>query len=292
MPINLEMSRLGRLIHTADNHWSTFKLGVKKRLDLLGPLQVLLYLGYGTPEQVFLKGRVLEQKGITGVGENDSLWQNLQRMVHRFESDEIPGAVVTARFQGTCRQVTANHEGFFEKTLCPEQRLDLDALWHTAEAELSEPRLSHQPQPVVGAGQILIPPTQARFGVISDIDDTVVETAATHWLRMARIMLFSNAYTRLPFAGVSNFYQALQAGTALNQNPIFYVSSSPWNLYDLLVDFFRIRNIPLGPFFLQDYGFEPEQLFYANHRQHKLKQIQRILLTYPHFPFILIGDSG
>jgi phosphatidate phosphatase APP1 len=28
------------------------------------------------------------------------------------------------------------------------------------------------------------------------------------------------------------------------------VSSSPWNLYDLLVEFFRLHDIPLGPLFL------------------------------------------
>ncbi|HMQ50889.1 MAG TPA: DUF2183 domain-containing protein [Anaerolineae bacterium] len=286
------MSRLGHLIKTLDSNWSYFKFDFKKRLNLLDPLQILPYFGFGTADQVFLKGRVLEQKGITGTGEHDSLWQNLKRMYRRFESDEVPGAVVAVKFQGAYQQVRADHEGFFETTLRPARQPGVDSLWHPAEMELVQPRHPAQPQPVVVTGQVLIPQARAQFGVISDIDDTVVETAATNWLKMARIVLFSNAYSRLPFEGVSQFYQALQAGKDGNHNPIFYVSSSPWNLYDLLVDFFQIHDIPLGPLLLQDYGFEPEQLLYTNHREHKLKQIKRILLTYSHLSFILIGDSG
>jgi phosphatidate phosphatase APP1 len=76
------------------------------------------------------------------------------------------------------------------------------------------------------------------------------------------------------------------------ENPIFYVSSSPWNLYDLLVDFLEINKIPKGPLFLKDYGFTHNKLFTESHGVHKPKQIRNILNAYPHLNFILIGDSG
>lgn len=129
--------------------------------------------------------------------------------------------------------------------------------------------------------------------MISDIDDTVIQTEATSLLTMARIVFLSNAHSRLPFKGVSAFYRALQQGQhEQGYNPIFYVSSSPWNLYDLLIDFFTIQQIPLGPLFLQEYGLTTEQLFIASHEKHKLAQIETLLTTYPDLPFILIGDSG
>src|SRR5687768_17759104 len=83
-------------------------------------------------------------------------------------------------------------------------------------------------------GHVLVP-YGARFGVISDLDDTVVRSSATSVLKMACIVVRNNAHTRLPFEGVAAFYRALQLGPASeSSNPIFYVSSSPWNSYDIL----------------------------------------------------------
>jgi phosphatidate phosphatase APP1 len=139
---------------------------------------------------------------------------------------------------------------------------------------------------------VLVPPTDAEYGVISDIDDTIVKTTATNLLAMARNTFLHNAHTRLPFGGVSEFYKSLQLGrNGKRNNPFFYVSSSPWNLYDLLVDFLDINDIPEGPLLLRDFGLDANKES-ADHMGHKFKEIKNILLTYPHLNFVLIGDSG
>jgi len=139
-----------------------------------------------------------------------------------------------------------------------------------------------------GAASVLIPPPTAQFGVISDIDDTVLQTGATSVRSLAKQVLFGNAYTRLPFEGVSAFYEALNRGG----NPLFYVSSSPWNLYDVLVEFMELNDIPLGPIMLRDWGVSATELLPTTHGAHKQDAIRQILETYPKLPFILIGDSG
>jgi phosphatidate phosphatase APP1 len=60
----------------------------------------------------------------------------------------------------------------------------------------------------------------------------------------------------------------------------------------LLVEFFRLKRIPLGPLFLRDFG--ARMLFASSrpHRTQKLLHIDRILGAYPDLPFVLIGDSG
>jgi phosphatidate phosphatase APP1 len=106
---------------------------------------------------------------------------------------------------------------------------------------------------------------------------------------MARIVLLSNAHTRLPYEGVADFYRALQLGPSGEDfNPIFYVSSSPWNLYDMLEDFLDVHGVPAGPIFLKDWS--PTTL--RDHDRHKLGVIHTLLATYPDLPFVLIGDSG
>jgi phosphatidate phosphatase APP1 len=132
----------------------------------------------------------------------------------------------------------------------------------------------------------------AQFGVISDLDDTVIRSDVVNLIKLARNTFLYNSHTRLPFAGVAEFYHALQRGVGQGYNPIYYVSNSPWNLYDLLVDFFEVRGIPPGTFFLTDLGLSPTQLIRQNAEKHKLGCIQTLLETHPQLPFILIGDSG
>ena len=137
-------------------------------------------------------------------------------------------------------------------------------------------------------GQVLVP-NEARFGIISDIDDTVVRSHATSVLKMAWIVVVNNAHARLPFEGVPAFYEALRRGADGEVfNPIFYVSSSPWNIYDVLEDFLNVHGVPEGPIFLKDWS--PTVL--GKHHSHKLGIIRNLLATYPDLPFVLIGDSG
>ena len=101
-----------------------------------------------------------------------------------------------------------------------------------------------------------------------------------------------NEHTRKPFEGVAALYRALQKGKSGSEdNPIFYVSSSPWNLYTLLLEFLKVQEIPMGPLFLRDFG---DHLLFSlqDQHSHKTNQIKKIFDTFPHLPFVLIGDSG
>ncbi|HEX5690729.1 MAG TPA: hypothetical protein VFX76_12035, partial [Roseiflexaceae bacterium] len=160
---------------------------LKRRFDdRLGHerIHIVAYNGYGTNELLVLRGRVLEDRAIRPASDQDSIWRNLVNMYRRFESDEIPGARVLARFGNLEQEVIADEEGYFEVRLPPPQPL-ADRLWHTLELTLLAPLPPEQPT-IRAQGQVLAPPTTAHFGVISDIDDTVIRTGATSMLRMAR----------------------------------------------------------------------------------------------------------
>jgi phosphatidate phosphatase APP1 len=116
-----------------------------------------------------------------------------------------------------------------------------------------------------------------------------VRSSATNVLKMAWIVVRNNAHTRLPFEGVAAFYRALQLGPdSKSSNPVFYVSSSPWNIYDMLVDFLNVHGVPHGPLFLKDWSLG----VLGKHRDHKLRVIRHLLCTYENLHFVLIGDSG
>jgi phosphatidate phosphatase APP1 len=146
---------------------------------------------------------------------------------------------------------------------------------------------------VTGEARALLAPPTARFITISDMDDTVLQSHVTSLVQAFRTVLLGNARTRLPFPGVAAFYRALHAGASGGeQNPIFYVSSSPWNLYDLLVDFLDHQGIPAGPLTLRDWDLDRHAL--GSGRLHRFKDaaIREIMSVYPELPVVLVGDSS
>jgi phosphatidate phosphatase APP1 len=282
-------STLGRWVARADrlNDWR--RLHVQRRRPP-GPLEIVPYLGYGTAARLLLAGRVLRRVAHRAPQAADPTWRNLVAVYRRMASDEVAQARVRATLGELAADTQADGEGHFELALAPSPALAQPG-WHDVGLELLSP-VAPGAAPVVATARVLLPPPTARLGVISDLDDTVIWSDVRHRLRMLALLLRSNAYTRKPLEGVSALYRALHRGASgAEGNPVFYVSSSPWNLYTPLLDFLRLQGLPLGPLLLKDFGhrmlFEP-----LDHGAHKLRCIAQLLATYPALPFVLIGDSG
>ena len=237
------------------------------------PIIILPYLGYGTAKKLTVCGRVLEDEGWRQATDADSRWRNLIHFWKRLESDEVPNARLRARFLGREIEGVSDREGYFKLEIAPRGRLG-PGPWQDVEVELID-------SPVRATAKVLVPPARARFGLISDIDDTVVASNVARKVRMVLTVALTNARTRKPFPGVAAFYRALHAGV----NPVFYVSKSPWNLYAPLIDYLEVQGFPPGPLLLRDFGFRSS-------KNHKTQAIEEILDTYPKLPFILSGDSG
>lgn len=269
-------------------------------------LFILPYRSFGTQTRLQLTGRVLAAQHDFSVEATDGWWDNLTDMMQRFASREVSNVALQAALGAESTTGTSDREGYFALDLQLPQ--PLASGWQLVDIATTDGAMaalpSSEPNAIGGASataEVLIPPADAKFGVISDVDDTIMVTYASQMLKMARMVLLNNARTRMPFPGVAAFYRALQDGaqssgrvnppTPVN-NPLFYVSSSAWNLYDLLVDFMAHNSIPAGPLLLADYGVTKGSFPFTSHDTHKHDQIERIMSTYPHLPFILIGDSG
>jgi phosphatidate phosphatase APP1 len=284
--------KLLRAAAGAEQKFDDLVFELRQRLGMNDPIQLVTYRSYGTVNNLYVKGRVLEDKSIRKSSSSDSVWRNIAAMYRRFESDEVPGATLSIDFGGEQHTVVSNKEGYFVKTFATKQAIPWEDMWHEVEVRLTEAPIPFREGLSVRA-EVLVPPPDAEYGVISDIDDTIVKTGATSLLAMSRNTFFHNAHTRLPFAGVAEFYKALLLGrNGKRNNPFFYVSSSPWNVYDLLIEFMDLNDIPPGPLLLRDFGLDADKAGSSDHMGHKLKEIEQILNAYPHLPFVLIGDSG
>ncbi len=263
---------------------------LKYRLGSYDAVQIVPYRTYGTPYKIFVRGRVLEDKKITKAKDGDGMIDNLLNMYKRFESDEVSGAKLQLQLGNKYYTVITDKEGYFVFDIHPGEPLITDALYHVLTLTLIDAPIPFSP--VTVDAEMMIPPADAEYGIISDIDDTIIQTGAVNMLAMGKTVLLGNARTRLPFAGVAEFYKALQLGrNGKRNNPFFYVSSSPWNMYDLLTDFMDFNDIPAGPVLLRDFGLN-ESFISGDYMGHKFKTIAQILDTYPKLNFILAGDSG
>jgi phosphatidate phosphatase APP1 len=261
--------------------------GLRRRFGRLRPLQVVTYRGYGTATRAHVRGRVLEASVLERSLPDDTRLRSFRRMLRRFNSREVPDVSINAQWGAQQVAGVTDDEGYFDLELAPGAPPPAEHDWNDARVEAADCPVRGL-VPVHTTAEILIPSPAAELGIISDIDDTVLQTHVTQKLKMIWVTLSGSAFTRMPFEGTSELYHALCAGLSGHaNNPVFYVSKSPWNLYDFLVDFMDYHDLPRGPLLLRDIGLRE-----APPIDHKTDAVRRLFETYPKLPFVLIGDSG
>ncbi len=278
-----------RPAHTIESIIDRIKLLYREWFGWKQPIRVVIYQGHGSPGGRFtVLGRVLAGEPLEEPAVDAPLEENIRQMARRMLSKEIAFATVTCgnadQFEARC-----DEEGYFEISGDTDD-LPGDGFWRPVFVQLEEPKPRMQEEwGFTGRCQV---PTDADFGVISDIDDTIMFTGATSLRTMLKTTFVDNAHTRRPFPGVEPFYRALHIGKEGRTNPFFYVSSSPWNLYDFLVSFLDYHNLPQGTLCLRDLGIDREKLGQSAHGVHKSANIDAILTAHPDLNFVLVGDSG
>lgn len=260
------------------------------------PIQINGYQSYGTSNHLYVIGRALEHEG---VNLRKSGFVNAFRNAYKqFASDELRHTKLRVTLpDNRVFYTTTDAEGYFKIN---EQVEDLGKLandlgWLQLIVEFDDVTkgvqiVSENVFPI----EMLIPSKSASYGVISDIDDTILHTGVASVLKWRVIVntLFKNVGSRTSLEGVSEFYQKLHLGkSGTDRNPIFYVSNSPWNLYNYLESFITNQQFPKGPILLRDFR-GPFEKTPKPEKPHKQREIRNILNNYPDLKFVLIGDSG
>lgn len=261
---------------------------VKKTIKFRTQISIHSYLGYANEDRFYIKGRVLEDPRIE-ILEGQSQLKTFYNNFKRFESDEVEGATLVIKLQGQEFTVVSDKEGYFDL----EGSVQKPFLAQEENTWLSYQ--IHQKGGLAQAvGQILVPAKNRAYGVISDVDDTILQTFTTSRLRLKMIYatFFLSPYKRLPMEGIQEIYQEFEKGVSGQKaHPIFYVSNSPWNIYDSIYTFLKIKKFPKGPIFLRDYG--AHMLKKKKEEDiHKLRTIRHIMEMYPNLPFLMLGDTA
>lgn len=223
--------------------------------------------------------RVMEDRGAPEWREGASLRHTFEASYKRYATLEIPEVEVEVRWAGCTYHEPTDDEGHLVLAITPPQGLAEG--WSSVE-------LSLPGRGVTERAEVWVTPPTARMAVVSDIDDTVIDTNVRHPVARAAALFLTDSRVRLPFAGVAALYRALHRGSS----PIFYVSSSPWNLYEHLTVLFDRHEVPRGPMLLRDWGISREGIAPLGGHAHKQHKVSQLITDHPGVPFVLIGDSG
>jgi phosphatidate phosphatase APP1 len=255
------------------------------------PYEILAYRGYGNTVKAHVYGRVVQKSGVSASSDKDTVLTNLLNTYRRADADPLPRAQVDVKFGSASTAMSADNEGYFGGWVTSEPA-ESKAEWHGYDVEL-ERQIGDKVESIKGSGEILVPPKSATLAVISDIDDTVIQSRVSNFIQAARTVMLGNARTRLPFHGVAAFYRALRDGISGSENnPVFYVSSSPWNIYDVIAEFMELQSVPKGPILLRDWDINFGSLASSRHFEHKGVAIRNVMQLFPEYRFVLIGDTS
>jgi phosphatidate phosphatase APP1 len=205
----------------------------------------------------------------------------LRSSVSRFLTVEVGGAEVTVRTPGTAVTVRSDRDGYLDAVVAEP---GLAPGWHEVELALAAGAVVRAP--------VLVVAPEVRLALVSDVDDTILETGLTRGLEFLRVTLMTDVGDRAPLPGAAALYRALVCRGDGAGLPVFYLSTSPWNLHEMLLEFLAIRGFPFGPLLLTDGGPGRGTLFRIGAREHKLGLIGRILDEHPGLQLLLVGDTG
>lgn len=279
-------ARLRRGAAGVEAAFDRVRWSIRRRFGWIDPIEIVTYRGWVGAERVHLSGRVFEHKDLGAPEDQPRLLHRALHMLRRLRSDEIPDVRLRVCFGDIDVALTTDAEGYFQLHALKTPALRVPG-WQTATVETREAVVRRQGI-VSTKAEMLVPSPAARRVIVSDIDDTVLETYVTRRLKMLWVTLTGDARTRHAFEGTAKLYRALVGGASQKEdNPIFYVSQSPWNLYDFLIAFLERNDLPRGPLLLRDMGLNAEAP-----SDSKANRVRDLMADYPDLPFVLLGDSG
>lgn len=252
-------------------------------------ISVKVYHGYGHTHNLVVYGHVFGNKAITRRRHTGNILSNILHLLKLFFIKPLPGVKVQLHWRNQCIHAITSDDGFFKFEWASED--EVSAGWHPVVVNAMDTNDSIIQQ---GEGEVYVPHS-TQFAFISDIDDTVMISHSATMYKRIRVLFTRHPRSRKAFADVVKHYHLLALGHTSSElpNPFFYVSSSEWNLYYDLTDFFEHNGLPRGCFLLAQ-AKQWHQLLKTGNTKHegKLLRVYRIMDAFPRQKFVLFGDNS
>ncbi|WP_347350667.1 phosphatase domain-containing protein [Intrasporangium sp.] len=136
---------------------------------------------------------------------------------------------------------------------------------------------------------VFIVADDVEFGIVSDLDDTVITTMLPRPMLAAWNTFIRRGQSRRAVPGMAPLYRAL-----LDEHPgapIVFVSTGAWNAATSLTRFLAAAGYPLGTLLLTDWG-PTNTGWFRSGQQHKRESLSRLARDFPGISWMLFGDDG
>lgn len=236
-------------------------------------LAIVPYTGYGAPGWARVMARVVLTRPPSRRSRRPAKVRGWRSFL-TLPAHDIP---VTVEVGGQVHEARTDRGGYVDCVVDGE----LSPGWSTV-------RISLDGAEAVEAPVRVLDPS-ATFGVVSDIDDTVMVTALPRPLLAAWHTFVLDEHARMAVPGMAVLYERLV--TAHPGAPVFYLSTGAWNVAPALSRFLARHLYPAGPLLLTDWGPTTERWFRSG-REHKRATLLRLAKEFPQVRWLLIGDDG
>jgi phosphatidate phosphatase APP1 len=230
------------------------------------------HTGYGAPGWARVMARVV----LTRQQANRRKLEKL-RGWRSFANTPVNGTIVRVEIGDQVHETRTDRSGYIDCRV----KGDLEPGW--AHVRLT----TEGAEPAEAPIRVVDP--RVRFGVVSDIDDTVMVTALPRPLLAAWNTFVLDEHARMAVPGMAVLYERLV--TANPGAPVFYISTGAWNVAPTLARFLSRHLYPAGPLLLTDWGPTPDRLFRSG-QEHKRTTLARLATEFPDIKWLLIGDDG
>jgi phosphatidate phosphatase APP1 len=237
---------------------------------------VLPHTGYGGPGFVRVFARVVHAPAGTPAPDSAAALQ--RRGWRNFFTAEAIDVPVSVTIAGVRHEAQTDRSGNLDARL---PNSGLAPGWHevTIETATSEP----------GTARVLVVDDEVDFGIVSDIDDTVLRTMLPRPLLAAYHTMVLREGARQPVAGMADLYAELVG--AHPGAPTIYVSTGAWNTAGTLRRFLARNGFPEGPLLLTDWG-PTNTGWFRSGQDHKRGCLRDLVEDFPRIRWVLVGDDG
>lgn len=230
--------------------------------------------GYGGTGWVRVVGRVLIVPRTPGTARGERAGVRGWRS---FVSIPVGFGSVQVDVGGRVHDVVADRGGVIDTVI----EADLEPGWQTF-------TMSVEGQEPLEARAFIVADT-VRFGVVSDVDDTVMVTALPRPFVAAWNSFVLDEHARTPVPGMAVLLEQIMRTHP--GAPMIYLSTGAWNVAPTLRRFLDRNLFPTGSMLLTDWGPTHDRWFRSG-REHKLRNLGRLAEEFPNVRWLLIGDDG
>lgn len=242
------------------------------------------YTGYGSTARVRILARMLL------VPRNYRPSTADRRGFRAYLGFPAPGERTKVTVGGRTIELAADRAGYIDA----EIEVALPPGVHDVTFEPAGPPPGGGPEPgrrsaTPTTGRVHIVADDVTFGIVSDIDDTVMVTAVPRPLLAVWNTFLRSTSSRRAVPGMPDLYRSLAA--RYPGSPFVYVSTGAWNTASVLQRFLHRNGFPPGPMLLTDWG-PTNSGWFRSGPEHKDASLDHLFAMFPDLTWLLIGDDG